>query len=189
MILFDFQLDEAVIRQELEMDVYATSAAALLHTHFEMPVRMRVGDVELLEMPVEGYEEIWLSEPNSHNLIPVQRKVQPSPWRSLPLLHISTIGLERLKEAYDQGLAVYFLPGGWELHFERKESTIAIYSTMNNRTGQSSYNDFIFAFEQFRLRVRETLTRETRLLIKYPNWGKWLSGEDEVGCPLTPNKP
>jgi len=51
MVIFEFKIDETALVEDLETDPVAANEAVLQETFFEMPVRLSVNEVELLEIP------------------------------------------------------------------------------------------------------------------------------------------
>ena len=162
MVLLEFRLSEEILREDRRFNPGMADTGALSETYFCMPVRMKIGCAELLEMPVRSQGK------------------EPSYWLPLPLLDVATTGLEAVKEAKQKERAVYSLPGsGSRLYFEVNGNEVSVYSQVNGRSARANYDKLLQAFNKFVLKVREVLKHEVPELMNHPYWGKWLKSEIE----------
>jgi len=157
MVLLEFQLDRNVLDDDRATDLGTADAGALQETYFLMPVRLKVSEAELLKMPPGGRGRLT------------------SPWLTLPILHVATVGLHKVKEARESGTSTYTLPGsGWRLRFAVSGQDISVYSEVSEQGSCARYEELLQAFEHFASTVREVLSRETPELKEHPQWGRWL---------------
>ena len=180
MVLLEFQVDRTVLAEDKESNPGAAEAAALQETYFVMPVRLAIENVELLQMPM-GEQQVWVGKPGEQGLARMQREALASKWLPLPLLNVSTVGVEKVREARQNRVSTYSLPAsGWRLRFERSGENICIHSEVNGGSGCARYEEVLHAFEDFASKVRNVLRREIPELNDHPYWGKWLN-EAESG--------
>ena len=157
MVVLEFQGSPGKLADDSTEDLRTTVAGNLQDTCFFIRVRLQVGNVELLEMPLKGQGDA------------------PVPWPELPILNVATVGLQRLREAGERGTAIYTLPGsGWRICFAVSGEDVSVYSEVNGRCGRGRYAELLGAFEQFAGTVRALLSREAPALQDHPHWGKWL---------------
>ncbi len=140
------------MESDRKYDVGSVESAILSETFFEMPVRLRVGEVELLEWQGRGYP--------------------------LPLLHMATLGLDSMQELRRSGSANLMLPTDGDLFFELSGEDVVIHSTQTDRIAQAKYDELLHAWEEFTARVREFLSKEFPTLETQPYWGQWVKGGD-----------
>ena len=130
-----------------------------------VPVRLRIGDVDLL-----GYVEETINEPSEFR------------WVSLSILDIAKWGLFSVKRARELGRYVYELGShgdtGAALLFEMSGDEILVHSTMTERTARISYRSLVEAWEAFAERVRKYILHEFPQMKNEPGWGEWLAGKD-----------
>ncbi|MDQ3705892.1 MAG: hypothetical protein M3437_11830 [Chloroflexota bacterium] len=177
MCILEFKVDEAILREDTKGGLHIANSAALQHTYFEMPVRFNVAGVELLEKPIAAHTQLWISDPHTRNNVPVQRGLAPSPWLSLPILHVATIGLERVQEAWESGTSTYSLPGGSHLSFERSGEDLIVYSGLNGQRSRANYHQILHAFLNFASEVRHVLDQAAPELRDHQHWGRWFKSE------------
>jgi hypothetical protein len=136
---------------------FACDNAALQETYFLMPTRLQVHQEELFAVPPKGQQKY------------------SSPWLELPILHVATVGLGKVKDICKQGQSMYTLPGsGWRLRFEACGQDVMIHSEVNGRQGCVRYAELLAAFEHFASTAREVLRHKVPELQEHPYWGKWL---------------
>ena len=163
-MLLEFQVDEGALAADRKIDPHTADAAALQETYFLMPTRLQVHQEELFAVPFKDQQKY------------------ASPWLALPLLHVATVGLQKVKDTGKQGQAIYTLPGsGWRLRFEACGQDVSIHSEVNGRQSCVQYAELLAAFEHFASTAREILSREVPELQHHPYWGKWLENESEIG--------
>jgi hypothetical protein len=156
-MLLEFQIDEAALAADREVDPRTADAAALQETYFLMPTRLQVHQDELFAAPLQGYRK------------------DASPWLELPILHVATVGLQKVKDICKQGQSTYTLPGsGWRLRFQASGQDILIHSEVNGRQSCVHYTELLAAFEHFASIVKEVLSRKVPELQEHPYWGTWL---------------
>jgi hypothetical protein len=156
-MLLEFQADEETLAADREIDLRTADAAALQETYFLMPTRLQVHQDELFAVPPKGHRK------------------DASPWLELPILHVATVGLQKVKDICKQGQSIYTLPGsGWRLRFQASGQDILIHSEVNGRQSYVHYAELLAAFEHFASTAREVLSRKVPELQENPYWGKWL---------------
>ncbi len=103
--MLQFLLDEATLAEDKETELRAADAAALYVTYFLMPVRFQVGgkDMFAIQRDVDGAMD--------------QGGDTSPPWRELPILHVATVGVDRVRNAGQRDLAHYDVPEGGRLGF------------------------------------------------------------------------
>nr|WP_285963858.1 hypothetical protein [Oscillatoria laete-virens] len=171
MIHLDFEINESTLAEDASMKPAIANPAALQETYFEMPVRFQIGGVELLQIP-QG-DEVFLE---------------------LPLVDVATSGLKCVKNLESEKIAIYHLPGGWNLNFKREENTVTIESSVNGRFAKTGYAELVGAFEFFSEKVRSVLLAKIPELSMHPDWGHWFSNEathsePEASSPTAPQPP
>ena len=155
-MLLEFQIDDGALAADREIDPRTADTAALQETYFLMPTRLQVHQDELLAVPPQG-------------------KKDASPWLELPILHVATVGLQKVKELCKEGQSIYTLPGsGWRLGFQTSGQDILIHSEVNGRQSCVHYAELLAAFEHFASTAREVLSHKVPELQDHPYWGKWL---------------
>lgn len=156
-MLLEFQIDEGTLAADREIDPRTADAAALQETYFLMPTRLQVHQEELFAVPPKGHRK------------------DVSPWLELPILHIATVGLQKVKDIGKQGQSIYTLPGsGWRLRFQASGQDVLMHSEVNGRQSCVRYTELLAAFEHFASTVREVLSHKVPELQENPYWGKWL---------------
>lgn len=173
MVLLEFQVDEAAFREAEEANPAAIGAAVVEQTYLVMPVRLRVGGTELLELPPSPAQGLWISEPGGITLPPRPDGAVQSPWRSLPLLHVAVEGLAQVRQARARGSATYHLPGGGWLRFEVAGENVLVTSDLG-QTAVATIAALVQAFEEFAAAVRAALRQRLPELSRHPYWGRWL---------------
>ena len=129
-------VDERVLAEDLATRPMTADAAALQETYFEMPVRLAVEGVELLEITA----------------------VTTSPWLPLPLLDVALMVPDLLDHLAHEASGTYSLPGGgWSLRIRRNGSEVELESTVNGRRTIASYKELRAAAFMFRERVRSLM--------------------------------
>jgi hypothetical protein len=156
-MLLEFQVDEEALAADRKIDPRTADAAALQETYFLMPTRLQVQQEELFAVP------------------PKDQRKHASPWLELPILHVATVGLQKVKEIGKQGQSIYTLPGsGWRLRFEACGQDVLIHSEVNGRQSCVHYTELLAAFEHFASTTRAVLSHKVPELQDHPYWGKWL---------------
>ena len=156
-MLFEFQVDDGALAADREIDPRTADAAALQETYFLMPTRLQVHQDELLAVPPQG------------------NRKDASPWLELPILHVATVGLQKVKDICTEGQSIYTLPGsGWRLRFQTSGQDVLIHSEVNGLQSCVHYAELLAAFEHFASTAREVLSHKVPELQDHPYWGKWL---------------
>jgi hypothetical protein len=157
-MLLEVQVDEGTLAADREIDPRTIDAAALQETYFLLPTRRQVHQEELFAVPPKGPGKL------------------ASPWLELPILHVATVGLQKVKDICEQGQSMYTLPSsGWRLRFEACGPDVLMHSEVNGRQGCVHYAELLAAFEHFASTAREVLSRKVPELLDHPHWGKWLT--------------
>ena len=156
-MLLEFQVDEAALAADREVDPRTADAAALQETYLLMPTRLQVHQDELFAVPLKDHRK------------------DASPWLELPILHVATVGLQKVKDICKQSQSTYTLLGsGWRLHFQASGQDVLIHSEVNGRQSCVHYTELLAAFEHFASTVKEVLRHKVPELQEHPYWGKWL---------------
>jgi hypothetical protein len=159
-MLLEFQVDEAALAADREVNPRTADAAALQETYFLMPTRLQVHQEELFAVPLKG------------------NRKDASPWLELPILHVATVGLQKVKDICKQGQSIYTLPGsGWRLRFQASGQDVLIHSEVNGCQSCVHYPELLAAFEHFASAVKEVLHRKVPELQEHPYWGTWLKAK------------
>jgi hypothetical protein len=84
MVILEFASSDSLLiwKQENCVDLGSLDAAVLQETCFELPVRLNVNGVELLEFPASATR--------------LSGDKTITPWLTLPVLNVATIGLAKL---------------------------------------------------------------------------------------------
>lgn len=147
MIRLEFQVDAPTLAEDTREDLRHVDAAVLQHNYFDFPVRFTVDDVELFEGVVQDGPVLRPRNQDASN-----------PWWWLPILHLASVGLDRVKEAGQRGYAECTLPGGAaNLVLTAIGDHVLIRSGVNQRTVQVDYNDLVTAFEGLAAQTRSVL--------------------------------
>jgi len=182
MVILDFQLELHAIEKCSASDLRTADEGFMAATYFQMPVRFSVDNVELLELPINNHGQIhvFIYSPKESTLIPTQQERQSSPWLPLPILDVAVVGLDTLRQALVEGVAIYpFIDYCWHLRFEVLGKDVLVYSKVNGRTARVSHEELLCAFNEFASKVRNVLRQEAPELNDHPYWGKWLRNEIE----------
>jgi len=170
MVVLEFHVDAAIIAADCGIgDLRKADRVAIYQTYFMMPVRLRIGAIEILELDLPD------NLPPRH---PVWRMPSPA-WQELPLLHVATVGLDTIRETRQVGVSRYDVPEDGTLYLTMNGADVAVMSS-NRPTmiGRAPYCELLDAFEQFADQVRETLGQECPELKEHPYWGPWFRGEE-----------
>ena len=175
-ILLDFIPDEMVMAEDKSSAPSQADAAELQHTYFIMPIRLKSGAEELLEIPpAKDQQQVWSGDSSGNSLHPILKERPFDPWFPLPLLDVATTGLEKIREVHQKGTSIYRLPGaGYRLSFQMSGKDVFVHSEVNGRTSRIQYVDLLHAFEEFASKVREYLSHEVPELKAHPFWKEWL---------------
>lgn len=174
-----FLVDEVVMRSDLECDPMRAGAASLEQTYFVMPTAIRVGGVELLQMPAQGDVGIFLGRIDGS----VELSRAPAAegrWQGLPLL--GTVGaLSRLMCNIRAGNSFTMnLAFGWSLTWSVRNERVHVVSNLSGRTSSASIGEVAVAHRAFSCAVR------ARALGESPGSRVARGMEDLVsGCCLT----
>jgi hypothetical protein len=156
MLVLDFELDEYELA-EFRKAAGHTDPAALQETFLVMPVRLRVGDTELLRTP--------------------DAPPEGPAFLRLPLLHVATIGADCIRSLRQRNAARYSLPGaGVSLLFDRSGSEVCIRSELTGGTGHASMDELVGAVETFVERVKATVGEVLPPSESISQWQTWLGG-------------
>ncbi len=175
-ILLDFLTDEMIMAEEKGANPGQADAAELQHTYFIMPIRLKSGAEELLEIPLaKDQQQVWSGDSSGNSLHPILKERPFDPWFPLPLLDVATTGLEKIRGVHQKGTSIYSLPGsGYRLSFQMSGKDVSVHSEVNGRTSRIQYVDLLHAFEEFASKVREYLSHEVPELKAHPFWKEWL---------------
>jgi hypothetical protein len=91
-IVLQFQLDEAVLKEDVNDSISNENPAALEETYFIMPVRFGVGGVELLGEAKSKDIKVFLPHPE-HGLRETTMSTRPCNWFPLPLIGFAFHGV------------------------------------------------------------------------------------------------
>lgn len=179
-VRLEFSLDEDILNEERDMDLLEVDAGVLLHIYFQMPVRLKIGSAELLQIDRVDQEQTQADSLSDVSAMLIKEKVSQnvSVWQSLPLLHIAEAGLDSVREAWSNGRSTYSIPGSGHIYLERLCEDIVVRSDLTEQISQCLYSELFTVFEQFRELVRATLLREVPQLVDHYYWGKWLKGDE-----------
>lgn len=169
MVILECRFDSLVVAEDCSIvDPRKADEVALYHTYFMMPVRLRVGDVEMLELNLPDAP---------HPQHPIQRMPSPA-WQELPVLHVATVGLDTLKEAKETGTAQYDVPEDGILHLTiQAEDVHVVSSNRPDMMGHAPYHEVLDAFERFAAHIRQQLVQSCPELMEHPSWGAWFRGD------------
>jgi hypothetical protein len=127
----------------------------------EVPVRLRIGQLELLHLPnrVEGTE----------------------PGLPLSILDVARIDLASLKFAKQMGEYVYELDEyGNALLFRIVGDDVLVHSTITETTIKVSYERLLETWQAFASEVRAFASKEFPQLQERTGWAQWLAGEEDA---------
>ena len=123
---------------EFQAEFQNADPAALKETYLMMPVRLRIGDVEMLRLR--------------------DAKPEEPAFLRLPLLHVATIGATCMRGLEATRESEYLLPGtGVSLLFHRTGSTVSVKSELNGQTAAVEMQELVDAVDSFVNRVEATL--------------------------------
>lgn len=158
MIIIDFRLQHSIIEKYRERGIVGEDAGVIEWTFFEMPVRMCVNGVELLEVRSIDHSNII------------------SPWVDVPLLGFALIGEEMIRKACTGKSVIFTLPDvGADLHISSiSKNEVQIYSGLNRLSIQVNCNDLLREFLEFVKRVKDMFMEEVPEIREHPVLGKWI---------------
>jgi len=132
----------------------------------EIPVRIMIGDVDLLGVPEEDQSK--QSEPS---------------WYPLQIPNLARWGLASVQKAQETGRYVYELgrygDTGAALLFKRSGADMLIHSTMTDRTVRVSYHTLLKEWKDFAERVRNFVSHTFPEMKQQQGWSDWLTGQEE----------
>lgn len=153
MVILEFRPGEQLIAKAAGSDYASLDEAVLLHTFLVLPVRWKVGTVELLD---------------ARAIVPEQR----GPTIELPLLHVDRVSRAAVEQAFDQGSANYSLPGsGEKILFSRVGREIEATSPFTGETSRASREDFHKAFLRFHDSMVTLVRTDLPRLSEHPWFG------------------
>jgi hypothetical protein len=151
MIKIDYLLDENSFEDDLKQSPESENPAAVEETYFVMPIRMAVGETELLQLP----------------------KTNNNPWLSLPLLGFTTDIFRVVNGDTAPKDQEIYLAGGGQLNFSQEKGLLHIRSSINSKNVlvpiEQARNDFF----EFAKRVRKLFLDRYSNIIKNPAWEQW----------------
>jgi hypothetical protein len=150
MTITEFKLDDASLREDILHSPERANPAALEETYFVMPVRFRINDAELLQLPKKE-----------------------SPWLPLPLLGFAANAVQVTKELLVNKEKKLYLPGGGHLMFARHDDQLSITSSINNRTALTQLSDVRGSLHDFADRVRQLLLQRIPRIKQHGSWDQW----------------
>lgn len=159
MIIFDFEIDEDELREDLESDIPTTDLDLFVLTFFLMPVRLNINGVEFFQFD------------------------NPKPWDcriGTPILNIASNGLIAVKSLPSVRKVEYvFLEVGSILEMTMlPENNVSI--DFNKKIHVViSYDELLTAFDRFAASVRKFLNERVPQMNQHPYWGSWLRGEHD----------
>jgi hypothetical protein len=148
--IVDFQLREEVLREDVGLQPHLRPIPVLFQTFFVMPMRLRVGGMELFEAEGESYR------------LPRTSGVEVSaPWIFLPLLGMASGGLKALRGALDRGESSMLLPskGGSTIVLSYRDGSLTIYSGLNGARGTAPYDVSFDSWLAFARKVLDMATK------------------------------
>jgi hypothetical protein len=184
MLIFEFQRCQTIIDEDKNLKPHLEDASVLKESYFIMPVRLNVSNQELLEMPsslAERDKNKWVVDENRQIVFEGNEDYMStsSPWLNLPLLNLATVGLEKIKETWENGESYYNLSEyGCGLILKRTDTYINILSQINQRRSSVQYNELLMAFKKFAFEVKGYLIQEVPELLTHGFWGNWLKQQD-----------
>jgi hypothetical protein len=141
---------------------------------FVMPVRFRVGEVDLFEK-VSSDHIVYVCPVERDMLEGTENSEGNSPWSSLPLVHVATVGFERVRKVCrgERETAFYNLPGGGTLQIHSADDQVEISSSLSKRSVKAGCSELLEAFKDFSNRVRRFIIQEAPELQDHPAWKNW----------------
>jgi hypothetical protein len=153
-----FKVDEEALRDGLECNPVDEKTTQLAVTFFEMPVRLIVGDTDVLRA--------------AHDL--------SEPWTPLPLLGASAAIARCIEDIRDGDTAEYDpYDGGPPFVFSRKGNHITV-RYFSDVTATASHQEFLLAARDFQDQVRVFLSHRVPELLEHEEVGPWLRGEKRL---------
>jgi len=174
MTTIDFQLDEAILAEDLQHSPEGASPAALEETYFVMPVRFCINGVELLEQPGREKRNVFIAGHEQS----AQRIELPSDegcWLPLPLVGFATRGLQALTQAKPGSGQRLYLAGGGYLVLTRHGEQLSVESSINGKTSSTQFAEVLNAFRVFVEKVRQLLVSRVPAIQQHPSWKQWFS--------------
>lgn len=156
-VTLEFEPDLQSIGRAEETASKGPDEGVLLYTFLLLPVRWRVGGVDLLD---------------TRSIIPGQRR----PTVDLPLFHVDRIARAAVELAVHRGYASYSLPGSGEsIRFVRIGGHIEATSPFTGETSSAPPAEFEVAFRAFHLSIVSLFRRHIPNLSDHP-WLKEREG-------------
>lgn len=153
MITLEFLVDEDELRESMDVAPELASSAAIEQTYFEMPVRFRVGETELLTY--SGAFETW---------------------RPLPIVGFSLQLLRAARAVTREHSATCHLSDGGRLEFQGAGETTRVWSSLlPGRVESVTTAELVEAVRSFRCSVQEFLERRVPAMKTHPWWTNWFS--------------
>ena len=162
-----FRVDPQTLREDRIPGPLFESGDALLTDLFEMPVRMRISQRDMLQCNRAAH--VLTQGPGQIGSDIVEAGHSACVWIHLPLLHVAWIGLQALEHARRTGYWTYRLPIGGVIRFRVSGDNILVESDITGEQADVPYDDLSETWKAFRLDVREFLTAEFPELRNHPH--------------------
>lgn len=155
MIIFEFQIDETELEEQLESDITNFDFGLFSVTLFIMPVRLNINGIEFFRHGRTNGDEFWAS---------------------FPILELASYLLETVKSLPEIEIQTHQLPAGGIFVFELlSNNTVSV--SYNNITTVVSYEDLLRALEDFAANTRKFFKERVPQLNLHTFWGRWLREE------------
>ena len=160
MILFDFQVDEEQLADDLgeeENPLFADEDLIVL-TYFIMPVRLQINGKEFFTS-----------------------RINKDPWVGLPIVNLATYLFYRIQHLHRLKKFMYDLPEAvgiiqFTLLDNNKVRVVFKYNDIDEIV---DYTELLQAFEKFTEKVKLFLNERVPQMREHPYWGAWVRGEEE----------
>ena len=146
-VSLEFHMDQRVFAEDRTHDPAGTDPAVVETTYFMVPVRMSIHGAELL-------------------------RTQTTAWVPEPILGLATHLVLVLEALRTRGAATCSVGGG-TLHFHLYQGVVRLVCSYNKVEADVSLDELQVAFENFRSRVRDSLSQLVPELTAHPWWPEW----------------
>jgi hypothetical protein len=177
LIKLEFQTESSIVSDTRSTLLLSMSAEMIETTCFYLPVRFKVGEVDLFEN-ISYDRTVFVCHVERDMLEGTENSEERNPWISIPLLHITSAGFRQVRKACLGESVFYHLPGGGYLQIHPIGEKVEITSSLSQRSVNVSCSELLEAFEDFSERVCRFIIQEVPELQDHPAWPTWFKDKE-----------
>ena len=171
-ITFAFLRVESVLDRVRRGVLLTLDSGDLEQMEFELPTRLRIDGIELLEGRSPSLVIEATTAPSGLRI--TDKEAEPIPWTPAAVLGLAVLGTMAVETVQETGNARYLGTVGWDLIFTYEPGGIVhVKSTLNNRDAFATYSDLLAAFKRFRAELMSLMLEEIPRIRTHPAWANW----------------